>query len=184
MSQRSHAQSPIPLVTHVAPVTIVVPAAPLAPLAPAPVISATMSESNSVDSSFYCSLPILSCDNFNDWKIQVIAYLTGIADHVRVISRCPNAAGVVCDLVCPTNAAEAAKWDASECMALGVIMSTASKLHGKIMLQYSEAAGPVFGLWDKISSMHQSRDVSLHHQVWLQFFSTCKNADESYSDLS
>ena len=32
--------------------------------------------------------------------------------------------------------------------------------------------------------MHQSRDASLHHQAWLEFFSTHKSHDESYSALA
>ena len=62
-------------------------------------------------------------------------------------------------------------------------MSTASKLHDEIIIRDCEAARPVFELWEKISSMNQSRDASLRHQMWLEIFSTRKNAGESYSGL-
>ena len=58
-------------------------------------------------------------------KIQVIAYLTEVADHVRVISHCPNMFGVISDPRRAVNATEAARWDALERMVLGVIMFTA-----------------------------------------------------------
>ncbi len=186
--------APIALVAPVAPVSpaapalgpvaIVTPAAPVMPIAPTAIISITMSDSDSVSLGLYCSLPVFSRNNFGNWKIQIIAYLTGVTDHVHVISRHPNAASVIVDPAHPTDDTEAAKWDASECMALGVIMSTASKLHGKIILAYCEAATPVFELWEKIGSLHQLHDALLHHQAWLQFFSTCKTSDESYTELS
>src|SRR6266853_4128080 len=69
-------------------------------------------------------------------------------------------------------------------MALGVIMSTASKLHTEILLRHCDSGRPVFELWEKIGSMHQSRDASLRHQAWLQFFSARKSTDESYSELA
>src|SRR6267154_4790875 len=106
--------APIVPVIPVAPIVPIVPVAPIVPVVPvAPIISITMSDSESTTSGLYRGLPVLSCENFNEWKIQVNAYLTGVADHVRVISRRPNVAtGVISDPVRPTVVAEAAKWDA------------------------------------------------------------------------
>jgi len=36
----------------------------------------------------------------------------------------------------------------------------------------------------KIRSMHQSRDASLHHQAWLEFFSMRKVSDKSYTGFA
>ena len=120
-----------------------------------------MPESDPISSGLYCGLPTLSCDNFNEWKIQVTVYLTGVADHVCVISRRPNALGVISDPRRPLDVAKAAKWDASERMALGVIMSTVAKLHNEIILLHCEANRPIYQLWTKIGRMHQSHDGSL-----------------------
>ena len=38
-------------------------------------------ESSIILCGAYASLPILTEDNFADWELQVIAYLTGSADH-------------------------------------------------------------------------------------------------------
>jgi hypothetical protein len=74
-----------------------------------------MFDSDSVASGLYRGLPVLSRDNFNDWKIQVIAYLTGVADHARVISRRPGPSGTFLDPKRPTaDDAVIEKWDASE----------------------------------------------------------------------
>jgi len=91
--------------------------------------------SESIATSHYCGMPVLLCDNFNEWKIQVIAHLTGIADHICIIACCPDAAGIVTDPAHLFDTAEAARWDASECEALGVIMSTALKLHSELVLR-------------------------------------------------
>jgi len=143
-----------------------------------------MSDSESTASGLYHGLPVLSHNNFNEWKIQVTAYLTGISDHVRIISHCPNVAGILSDLVCPTVTAEATKWDASECMALSVIMSMASKLHTEIILHHCDSGKPVFKLWEKVGNMHQSCNALLCHQAWLQFFSVHKTTNESYLELA
>ena len=56
-----------------------------------------------------------------------------------------------CDPVRPADAAEAAKWDASERMALGVIMSTALKLHDEMTLLHCEALiAPVRVVFDAV----------------------------------
>ena len=67
----------------------------------------------------------------------------------------------------PTVAAEAAKWDAFYRMALGVIMSTASKL------TQSDCLLALHENWQY--SMGQSRDAPLRHQAWLNLFSTRKS---------
>ena len=167
-----------------APIAVIVPVTLVAPIAPTTVISITMSDSDSGSSSLYCSLLVLSHNNFNDWKIQIIAYLTVVSNHVHVISCCANRAGIIVNPLHPTNSVKVAKWDVSDCMALGVIMSTVSKLHSEIVLCHCEAARPVFKLWEKISSMHQLHDALLCHPAWLEFFSTHKNADKLYLGLA
>ena len=78
----------------------------------------------------FLSLPaiIVACPytrtNFTEWGIQVISFFAGAADHVRVIEQRPK----LVDPTHPSVAADRPMWGASE-RALGVIMSTASKLH-------------------------------------------------------
>jgi len=81
----------------------------------------------------------------------------------------------------PTGVTEAGKWDASEREALGIIMSTASKLHREIILKHCANGEPIYKLWTKIYNLHQSRDASLRHQAWMEFFTARKMPDESYS---
>ena len=127
---------------------------PIAPVLTT-VVCITMPKSNPAASGIYHGLPTLSHDNFNEWKIQVIMYLTSVADHVWVILHHPNALSVVSNPRHPVNATEAAEWDMLECMAFGVIISTASKLHDKIILLHCDANRPIYKLWVKICSMHQ-----------------------------
>ena len=42
-------------------------------------------ESTTVACSAYTSLLILSEENFADWDMQIVAYLTSSHDHIRVI---------------------------------------------------------------------------------------------------
>src|SRR5258706_6120064 len=127
-------------------------------------------------------LPILSHDNFADWEMAIISFLTGAPDHIRVIEQCPDSANALVDPARPTAPAdEVILWDASECEALAVIMTTASKLHRDVILKHRAERKPVYELWVKICDAHQSRNASLRHQAWMEFFSTRKGADEPYS---
>ena len=53
-----------------------------------------------------------------------------------------------------------------------------------IILLHCEANRPVYQLWTKIGRMHQSRDGSLRHQAWLEFFLARKGPDKLYSELT
>ena len=72
-------------------------------------------------------------------------------------------------------------WDASEREAMSVIMTTASRLHRDIILKHRAERGAVFKLWTTICDAHQSRDASLRHQAWIEFFSSKKTSGETYS---
>ena len=87
-----------------------------------------MSESNNVTTSHH-HLPTLTHDNFRDWEVAIISFLTNMADHVCVIEQCLGDKNVLANPKQPTNTDDAMKWDASEREALGIIMSTASRLH-------------------------------------------------------
>ena len=84
-----------------------------------------MSESDTVTTG-HSRIPILTHDNYGDWEVAIISYLTNTADHVRVIERRADNKGTLIDLAHPTDADEAKKWDASEREALGVNMSQAT----------------------------------------------------------
>ena len=128
-------------------------------------------------------IPVLSYDNFDYWEIQVISFLTGASDHVRVIEPCHDATGRLVDPVCPTDAGEKVKWGLSEREALGIIMSTASGLHHRLILKHRASGEPVYKLWTKICCIHQSHATSFRHQIWLEFFSSRKSPDESYAEF-
>jgi len=144
------------------------------------VLYRTMSEPDAITMGHH-RIPILTHDNFSDWEIAIISYLTITSDHIRVIEQRTNSAGVLADPARPSDAKEANKWDASECEALGIIMATASKLHREVILKHRADKGAVYRLWVKICNSHQSRDASLRHQAWMEFFTTRKAPDESYS---
>ena len=82
----------------------------------------TALEPESVISGHYRGLPVLSRDNFPDWEIQVVAFLTGTAKHVRVIERRCNTGGTLVDPAPPSDSADLEKWHASQRETLGVIM--------------------------------------------------------------
>lgn len=43
-------------------------------------------KSSTVVCSGYASLPILMEENFANWEMQIVAYLTGAQDHIHVIT--------------------------------------------------------------------------------------------------
>lgn len=94
---------------------------------------------------------------------MVISFLTIASGHVRVIEQRPDDKGTLVDPTRPTSAADAAMWDASEREVLGIIMSAASKLHREVILKHRTDKEPIYKLWVKICSLHQSRDASLRH---------------------
>ena len=61
-------------------------------------------ESTNIARGFYAGLPILTDDNFADWDMQAIAYLTGSQDHVRGITPTRQADGTYIDPKKPTPA--------------------------------------------------------------------------------
>ena len=120
-------------------------------------------------------LPILTHDNFAHWEMAIISFLTGAPDHVRVIEQRPKAKG---ELVDPVRPEEVVKWGSPEREAMSVIITTASKLHRDVILKHRAERGTVFKAMDEA---HQPRDASLRHQAWIEFFSSKKTSDESYS---
>ncbi len=114
--------------------------------------------------------------------MAIISVLTGMADHVHVIEQRPDAKDVLIDPACPMAPPdEIAKWDASECEAMSVIMMMASKLHRDVILKHCTARKPVFKLFTFICDAHQSCDASHRHQAWIEFFSLRKAPNETYS---
>ena len=115
------------------------------------------------------------------WEIQVRAYLTGAADHVRIIRRTKDSAGKYVDPTPPTDPDELKAWDKSERVAMGVIMATASDLHLEVVHKMSEE--PVWKVWKAIEAQHQQHDASLRHEAWMQLFVIQKKPSETYVDL-
>jgi len=129
----------------------------------------------------YAHVPILTKDNFMKWEIQVEAYLTGAADHIRVIRRTKDTGGKYADPVAPTDAEELKSWEKSERVAQGVIMATASDLHLELIHKLRE--GSIWKMWSEIKSQHEQHDASLRHKVWMQLFAIRKKPAETYMDL-
>jgi hypothetical protein len=138
-----------------------------------------MSEESSHSS--YAHIPVLGKDNFMKWEIQVEAYLTGSADHIRIIRCTKGTDGKYTDPVAPTDADERKAWDKSERVAQGVAMATASDLHLELIHKLKE--GSVWKLWSEIKVQHEQHDASLQHEAWMQLFVIHKKPGESYLDL-
>jgi len=115
------------------------------------------------------------------WEIQVEAYLTGAADHIRVICHTKGNDGKYTDPVTPTDAEERKSWEKSEHVAQGIIMATASDLHLELIHKLRE--GSIWKMWSEIKSQHEQHDASLWHKVWMQLFMICKKPAETYMDL-
>jgi hypothetical protein len=128
--------------------------------------------------SGYALVPILTKENFMTWEIQVRVYLTGAADHVRVIQRTKRTDGKYHDPSPPPDPDERKAWDKSERVAMGVIMATASDLHLELIYRMSEE--PAWKVWKAIEAEH---DVSLRHEAWMQLFATRKKPTETYVDF-
>ena len=122
-------------------------------------------ESSTVVCSSYASLPILTEENFADWEMQIITYLTGAQDHICVITPVKQANNTYKDPA-PTadekKAAnlEIANWQKSECIITGCLMATAGKLHQEAILKHRQSSEPVYQLYSKISTYHQQCDAS------------------------
>jgi hypothetical protein len=128
--------------------------------------------------SSYALVPILTKDNFIKWEIQVWLYLTGTADHVRMIRHTKDAAGMYADPAKPTDPGKGRAWDKSEHVALGVIMVTASDLHFKLVHRMGKE--PVWKLWKAIGMQHEQHNTSLCHEAWMQLFALRKKPTETY----
>ena len=86
-------------------------------------------KSSTVVCGSYASLPILTEENFANWEMQIITYLTGAQDHICVITPVKQADNTYKDPAppaTPNSAAtadekkaanlEIANWQKSECM--------------------------------------------------------------------
>jgi len=141
----------------------------------------------------YAGLPILTEDNFADWDMQVIIYLTGSGDHARVVMPTRQSDGTYLYPATPTPADDAASndekrqaanniasWEKSEHIVLGCIMATASKLHRETILKHRKAGTAMWVLYAEICDYHQQRNAPRRQEAWMQFFAIHKSATESY----
>ena len=130
----------------------------------------------------YAGLPFLTEDNFADWDMQIIAYLTGTHDHSRVITPVRQKDSTFKDPTPPDEAdstataeerkaaaEEIANWHKSERVVTGCLMATAGKLHREAVLKHRQTSAPVYQLWTKICEYHQQRDASQRHEAWMEF---------------
>ena len=135
-------------------------------------------ESTTVAHGSHASLPILTEDNFADWDLQVIAYLTSASDHSRIITPIKLKDGTTKDPTAPDEAPstattkekkvaakDIANWHKSECIVTGCLMATAGKLHWEAVLKHRQTGAPVFQLWTKICEYHQQCDASQQHEA-------------------
>jgi hypothetical protein len=120
--------TPTPLLLSPAPS----PAPAPLPLSPAAVITAMSDESP----HSYSGVPRLTKLNYTEWAMQVEAYLTGAADHWRVIKGAEKPDGTYNRPAPPTDTTTLAwsDWKKSERVACGVLMASAGDLHGEVIL--------------------------------------------------
>jgi hypothetical protein len=150
-------------------------------------------DSTTITRGDHAGLPYLTEDNFVDWEMQVIAYLTGIQDHARVITpvRQANGKGKLLAPIQPDPAndsdsaddkqkaaEEIQNWHKSERIVLGCLMATAGNLHREAILKYRQTGGPIYTLYAKICDYHQQGDAG--HSAWMSFLAIRKLATESY----
>ena len=153
-------------------------------------------ESTTVARGAYAGLPILSEDNFADWDMQIVAYLTGSHDHVRVITPVRQSDGSFQDPSQPAAATAAASadeqkkaaedisnWQKSERVVLGCLMATAGSLHREAVLKHRQSGTAVYKLYAKICNHHQQRDASQRHDAWMRFLALRLAPGESYMSL-
>ena len=107
------------------------------------------SESTTVTHSTHASLPFLTEDNFTDWDLQIIMYLTGTHDHSCIITPVRLKDSTFKDPTPPDEAdstatakerkaaaKEIANWHKSERIVAGCLMATAGKLHQEAVLKH------------------------------------------------
>lgn len=149
-------------------------------------------ESSTVSCGAHAGLPLLTEDNFDNWDMQIFAYLTGSHDHARVISptiqngkplrpQRPSPADPSASTDEKAKANEAiASWDKSERIVLGCFMATAGRLHRETILKHRQTGGSMYDLYVRIRDHHQQRNVSQRCEAWFQFFGTRRVATEQY----
>ena len=124
-------------------------------------------------------VPVLTDDNFHEWKAAIEEYLTPY-DDVRVITPTKSSMGALVDPVPPTDPDDLMKWKKSERIAWGVIARTATKLHLELVYKYK--GGSVWELWKAIEARHAPQDAFLRYAAWAHLFSIRKRPDEDYMD--
>jgi len=153
-------------------------------------------ESTTVAHGSHAGIPILTEENFADWDMQVMAYLTGTQDHARIITPAKQTDGTYQDPTAPAVAlatataeevkaikADIAQWEKSERVVLGCLMASAGKLHREAVLKHRQAGHPVYKLYSRICAYHQQRDASQRHEAWMQFLALRKSPSESYTAI-
>jgi len=157
---------------------------------------ATMSDDSiaaAIPRAVYTSLPVLTEENFADWDLQIVAHLTGMHDHICVITQTRQSDGMIVNLTKPgpadvaatTNEKRAAKdviasWERSEQVAFRCIMATAGPLHRELVLKHRKDCSPVYDLYADVCGHHQQNDASQRHEAWFCFLGIHKSADELY----
>ena len=112
-------------------------------------------------------------------KVTFVTYLMP-GDHVQVIKQVRTAVGSFIDPSLPSDAAELALWNVSECMARGVLMSSACKLHLKLIYKHDKKS--IWGLWVSIEGKHVQQDASIQYAVWMSVLGIHKASDEGYME--
>jgi uncharacterized protein YidB (DUF937 family) len=130
----------------------------------------------------FAGLPILAEDNFTDWDMQIVAYLTGSHDHVRVITPSGQSGGKVLAplpvrLPTPTRRRKLTRplqsGRSPSVLSLGVLWPPRGNSTARPSLSIGD-------LYSKICNYHQQRDASQRHEGWMQFLAVHKSATDSY----
>ena len=156
--------APVPVVAASAAAPV---AAPVAAVVATPTAAPRMSSDTSDMLGSYGHLPMLSRENYLQWKIAVKAFLTPY-DHVRVIKSVRDASGALVDPTRPTDAAELKTWETSESIAMGVVFGTSYDLHPDLVAKHE--GGRVLDLWKAIEARHANTDSIYRHHAWMLLF--------------
>ena len=132
------------------------------------------------NSSSCCHIPVLDKHNYQKWRIAIKSYLC-MGMHVRVLKGGVDTNSAVTAPVHPADVDDLAKWQVSEEVVMGIIVTTAMDMHTELVNQFED--GPLWDLWCAIKHSHVSTDASLRREAWVELFGVRKQPKEGYTDF-
>jgi len=139
-----------------------------------------MSDDESPQSQFGF-VPKLTRLNYEDWVLQIEAYLTSLGHWYVLEEEEDETTGVITIPTAPTNktSTDGKRWAKAERSASAVLMATACGRHAELVQKHRKQP---YKLWKAIEAQNRQQDASLRHKAWIQFLAVHKKADETFVD--